>query len=146
MHYMVGHCRVDFASKLDESRAVLELSGFPCKVKWIDGNAVSTQPRAWVKCHEAKRLRFRRCNYLPDVNPHGSIDKFQLVDQGNIDTPEDVLEELRRLSNAAARNRHDRLDCAGIEFHRFLETHWRQPSDQLRHFADLTIRDRKSVV
>ena len=78
--------------------------------------------RPGVKRHEAKRLRFRRRNDFPDVNPHRGIDELQFIDQGDVYTAEDIFEELCCLCHAATRNRYQCFDSTAVELHGLLQT------------------------
>ena len=64
----------------------------PREIKWIDRDAMAAQPRPGIKWHEPKRFGLGCFNYLPDIYSHGGINQFKLINQGNIDAAENILE------------------------------------------------------
>src|SRR5206468_2767139 len=100
----------DLPGQLDEARVDTLLPRRPGQVEGIDGDAVSPEARPGVKGLKAERLGLRRGDYLPDVDAHRVEDDFQLVDQGDVDRPIGVLEDLARLRHARAGDGHDAVD------------------------------------
>ena len=68
------------------------------------------EARARVERREAEGLGLGRFDDFPDVDAHLVEGHLQLVDQGDVDRAEDVLEQLRRLGHAGRRHRHHLVD------------------------------------
>src|SRR6266496_5907889 len=103
MHHVFWHCCVNLARQLDEACVFSILTRLPCKVEWIDWDAVTAPSRPRVKRHEPKRLGLSRFDNFPDINSHGGVHQLQLVNQCDIDTTENVLQKLGRFSNTTRR-------------------------------------------
>src|ERR1700694_6060078 len=76
---------------------------------------MSSEPRTWVERHEPEWLCLRCFDDFPDVDVHPVEDGLQLVDEGDVDRPEDVLEELAGLGYPRARDRHDPLERRAVK-------------------------------
>ena len=61
-----------------------------------------TEPGPRVERHEAEGLRLGHFDDLPDVDAHPVEDDLQLVDEGDVHRPEDVLEELGAFGHLGA--------------------------------------------
>src|SRR5260370_1256968 len=95
-----GHLQVDLASKLDEPRGEPVRACFRGQIERVDRNAMSPPAGPWIKAHETERLGRRGIEDLPDVDVQTLVDHLQLVDECDVDAPEDVLEQLGGLSGA----------------------------------------------
>src|ERR1041384_562077 len=49
LNHIIGHLVIDFAGKFNEFGGHPDFPGFPCQIKWVDGNAVAAQTRARIK-------------------------------------------------------------------------------------------------
>ena len=114
---MLGHARIDLAGQLNETRMLTIFASLPGEIKWIDGDAMPAKPRAGIKRHETKWLRLGGFDDLPDVNSHGAVHDFQLINQRDIYAAENVLQKLARLSHATRRNGHHFVDRFTIKHH-----------------------------
>ena len=94
---VVRHVLVDLAGQLDEARREVVLARLPGEVEGVDRDAVAAEAWAGLEAHEPERLRSGRLDDLPDVHPHPLAQHRELVDEGDVDGAEDVLEELRQL-------------------------------------------------
>src|SRR5947208_7526485 len=121
MEDVLGHPCVDLACQFDEARVLSVLAGFPGEIKWIDWDAVAAKAGAGIKRHEPKRLSLRCFYDFPDVDSHGAVNQFEFVNQRDIDTPENIFEQLRSFSHATRRYRDQRVDRASIELRRPLK-------------------------
>ncbi len=97
VYYMPRHARIDFSSQLNEPSVDAQFSGFPCQVKRVDWNAVTTESRPGVKRHVSKRLGPGRIHHLENVDAERGEDHFQFVYQSDIDSAEDIFRQLHRL-------------------------------------------------
>src|SRR5215469_7578039 len=88
---VIGHVVIDLAGQFDEAGAKVPFLGFPGKIKRVDGNAVSTQARAWIERVKPERLGGGSFDHLPDVQTHAQAEKFQLIHQGDIHAAVDVF-------------------------------------------------------
>ena len=118
MQNVFGHGRVNFAGQFDESRALSILPRLPGQVKWINGNAVSAQARAGIECHVAEWFGFGGVNDLPYVYAHRRINHLEFVDQGDVHTAKNILEQLGCLGCATRGQGHNTPDRLPIERHR----------------------------
>ena len=75
----------------------------------IDRDAVAADAGARREAHEPERLGRRGVDDLPDVEAHPLAQQGELVDEGDVDVAEDVLEELRQLGRVG----RGQLDDAG---------------------------------
>ena len=73
------------------------------------------RPGPGIEGLEAEGLGLGSLDDLPDVDPHAIEDDLQLVDQGDVDGPIRVLEDLARLGRLTARHRDDARHGGGIE-------------------------------
>src|SRR5438309_2461158 len=108
---MPRHREVDVTGELDEAIDEVELASPPREVIRIDGDAVATDARPGREAHEPERLRRGRVDDLPDVETHPLAEQGELVDERDVDVPEDVFEELRHLGGV----RRGDLDDAFVD-------------------------------
>src|SRR5574337_2203720 len=54
---VVRHGGVDLAGEFNEAGGKVVLLRLPRKIKWINRNAVSTEPRAWIEGRKAEGFR-----------------------------------------------------------------------------------------
>ena len=99
LHDVIGHSVVDFAGQFDESGGHADFAGLPRQVKRVDGNAVPAQAGAGVERLEAEGLGAGGGDHLPDVDAHGGEHDFHFVDQGDVDGPVNVLQQLGGLGD-----------------------------------------------
>src|SRR5712692_6276621 len=104
------HFLVDLAGELDELRSDAVLSRLPCQIEGIEWNAVSPPAGSRIEAHEAEGLGRSRVENLPDVDLHPVEHDLQLVDEGDIDSAENILQELRRLGRPRVGDAHGRRD------------------------------------
>src|SRR5205085_8067136 len=102
----LGRVGVDLARQLDEARGQAVLPGEPGQVKRIDGDAMAAEARAWVERLVAERLGLGRLDYFPDVDTHAVVQDFQLVDEGDVDRPITVFQDLARLGDFQTADAH----------------------------------------
>ena len=93
----VGLGLVDLAGQLDELGVEVVLAGLEGEVEGVDRQAVAAHARARVEAHEAEGLGRGGVDHLPDVDLEPVAELGQLVDQGDVDRAEDVLQQLRQL-------------------------------------------------
>jgi hypothetical protein len=67
---------------------------------------VAADAGAGKERHVAEGLGLGGVDHLPDVDAQGVEADLQLVDQGDVDEPEDVLGQLDRLGGAGVADRH----------------------------------------
>ena len=92
------HGGVNLSRQFDKSRVLSVLTGLPSQVKRVNRDAVAAE--AGVERHESERLGFRCIDDFPDVDSHGAVHCLEFVDQGDVDAPKSVFEELGGLSGA----------------------------------------------
>ena len=92
-------------------------------------------PGPGLKRHEAVRLGGRRVDDLPDVDAHAVAEHRDLVDERDVDRPEDVLEQLGELRDLERRDGHDLLADRAVERAGALEALRRHAADDLRRRA-----------
>ncbi len=73
------------------------------------------RPGPGLNGHEAERLRRCGLDDLPDVDVHPVAELRELVDERDVDRPEDVLEELRELGRLGRRDGVHVLDRRRVE-------------------------------
>ena len=88
---------VDLAGELDELGVEVVLAGLEGEVEGVDRQAVPAHPGPGLEAHEPERLGRGGVDHLPDVDAEPLAELRQLVDEGDVDRAEDVLEQLREL-------------------------------------------------
>jgi len=73
---------------------------------------VTAQARSGIEGHKAEGLGGGGLDHLPDVDAHAAEDLLHLVDQGDVDAAEDILEQFGGLGGAGAADRHRGGDIA----------------------------------
>src|SRR5262249_40214436 len=91
------HCIVDLPGELDEGSGNVVFPRLPRQVEGIDWDAMPSETRSGIKRHVAERLRLGCFYHFPDIDSHGPIDELQLIDECDVDRPENVLGELSGL-------------------------------------------------
>ena len=94
---------VDLAGELDELRVEVVFAGLEGEVEGVDREAVAAHARAGVEAHEAEGLGRGGVDHLPDVDPEPVAELGELVDEGDVDRAEDVLQQLRELGRLGGR-------------------------------------------
>src|SRR5262249_44288756 len=82
-------------------------AGNPGKVKRIDRNAMPAKAGSRVERLESKGFGACGLNHFPYVYPHSIKKHFEFVDEGNIDGPVGVLENLAGLGHFRAGSAND---------------------------------------
>ena len=62
---------------------------------------MAAEARSRIKRHKAERLGFGGVDYFPDINAHGRVDEFQLVDHCNVHAAKDIFQQLGCLRDPA---------------------------------------------
>ena len=93
---------VDLAGELDELGVEVVLAGLEGEVEGVDRQAVAAHARTGVEAHEAEGLGRGGVDHLPDVDAEPVAELGELVDEGDVDRAEDVLEQLRQLGRLGA--------------------------------------------
>ena len=68
-----------------------------------------------VEAHEAEGLGLGGVEDVPDVDVHLLEDHLELVDEGDVDAPEDVLDELAGLGGAGVLDADGGVEDFGVE-------------------------------
>jgi hypothetical protein len=95
--HVAGHREVDVRGKLDEAIEVVEGPRPPRQVVRVHGDAVAADARAGREPHEPEGLGGGGVDDLPDVEAHPLAEQRQVVDEGDVDVAEHVLEQLGHL-------------------------------------------------
>src|SRR5262249_36767787 len=130
---VVGHLDVDLAGELDEPRRDAELPSLPRQVEGIERDAVAAPARARIEAHEAERLGRGGVEDLPDVDAHAVEDHLELVRERDVDRPEDVLDELRRLGGPGVARADRPLDHGVVDGLGEVAAELVDPADDLRN-------------
>ena len=101
----------------------------------VERDAVAPDPGSRIERHEAKGLGRGRRDHLPRIDLERVTELRQLVDHGDIDRAEGVLEQLAGLGNTGGTGRVDVLDDRLIEGGGNLCAVRRDASDDLRNVA-----------
>ncbi len=109
LHGVPRHGQVDVAGQFDEALDEVELARPPGQVVRVDRDAVAADARTRAEGHEAERLGRGRVDHFPDVQAHPLAQQSQLVDEGDVDTAEDVLEQLGKLGGVRRGERYHAL-------------------------------------
>ena len=112
---VIGHGSIDFAGQLDETSGEIVFAGFPGKIIRIDGNAVAAQTRTGIKRHEAERLGGGGVDDFPDVDVHARSQKFEFVDEGDVDAAKNIFEQLGHFRGARGADGNDFGDHLGVD-------------------------------
>src|SRR5262245_5918658 len=99
---------------------------------------MAPQSRPRIKRHETKGFGFGCVDDLPNIDAHGGIDDLQFVDESNIHTAKDILEQLGRFSRTARGKRDYGFYGPTIEGNRLRAASRSQAPNQFwnhRHFA-----------
>ena len=89
------------------------------------------RPGPGIERLEAERLGLGGVDHLPDVDPHPVVEHLQLVDQGDVDRPVGVLEDLAGLGDLGAGDRHDLGHDLAVERRGELEASRVEAADDL---------------
>ena len=134
--HVEGHSTVDLSCKLDETGVEIELACFPREVVGIKRNAVTANPWARIKGHEAEGLGLGGIDHLPDVDPHRCVDPLEFVHEGDVDETEDIFGEFHSLGGVAATDGDHLADGAGVEFDGSLLTPRSESAHDFWHFLE----------
>ena len=74
-----GHLTVDLRRQFNQPRLVAGLLRFPGEIDGVDRNAVTAQPGAGIKRHEAEGLAGGSLDDFPDINAHVIAHQRHLV-------------------------------------------------------------------
>ena len=101
---ILGHPVVNHHRRLDHRGVKPVFARFPAQVVRVQRDAVTAQARARIERRKAERLRLRRLDHLPKVDPHLVAEDRQFVDQADVDVPVGVLQNLRHLGDRRRRS------------------------------------------
>jgi CheY-like chemotaxis protein len=93
--------------ELDEAEAPRKRAAdVPGEVARVDRQAVASHARPWVEAHEPEGLG--RCSVERRPNVHAEVcrEDRELIDEGDVDVAESVLDELGELGLSGARHGH----------------------------------------
>src|SRR5439155_17289244 len=99
---MIRHGHVDLAGEFDEARSEIKSSRFPRKIEGIDRNAVATEAGPRIEGLKTKRLCRRSSDNFPNINTHSHAEQLQFIDECNIHTTVNILEQLGHLCDRCA--------------------------------------------
>lgn len=112
----VGHAVVDLVREVDEADAAAGgAAGVPGEVGGVDGQAVSADAGTGCEGQEAEGFGGGGVDGRPDVDVQGVGEHRQFVDEGDVDVPEGVLQQLGQFGFLAAADGDDRLDEGAVE-------------------------------
>src|SRR5262249_42396550 len=98
-HHVPWHRAIDVVGQRDEARLVAIEAHLPGQVERIDGDAVPADARPGVERHEAEGLGGSSVGDLPGADVQAPTHEGELVGQGDVHVPEDVLVELGELGD-----------------------------------------------
>ena len=115
-HDVVGHVVVDVVGQLDEAERLAEVSLHPPRqVARVDGQAVAADAGTGREAHVAEGLGGGGVDGLPDVDAEVGGEHGQLVDEGDVDVAEGVLQQLGELGLLGRGDRDGALDDRVVE-------------------------------
>ncbi len=115
-HHVVGHVLVHVVRQLDEAEGLAEAAAhLPREVARVDGEAVSADARPGREAEIPERLARSGIDGLPYVDVEIGGEHRQLVDKGDVDVTEGVLEQLGELGLSGARHRDGPLHDPVVE-------------------------------
>ena len=134
------HAGVDLAGQFDEPRPHAVLGRLPRQVEGVERDAVAAEAGARVERRESERLGLGRLDHFPDVDPHPVEGDLELVDERDVDRPEDVLEQLAGLGHTGRRHRDHLVHARGIQRHGRLGGRRVDAADDLRDGLGVEVR------
>ncbi len=136
---MLRHGGVDFARQFDETRMLSVLACLPSQIEGVDRYTVPTESGPGIEWHVAEGFRLRGVDDFPDIDPHGAVNEFQLVHQGDVDAPKDVFQELGRLGGPAGGDGNQSFDRPAVDLGRPLQTGRGVAADHFRDAGDVAV-------
>lgn len=112
---VIRHGPVDLAGEFDELGIDAEFASLPSKVERIDGDAVTTEPGSRVEGGESEGFGGGGTDDLPNIDAHRIGDRFEFVDETDIDRAIDVFEQLGELGNLGGGDGHDLVESGSVE-------------------------------
>ncbi len=113
---VVGHVFVDVVGQLDEAERLAQvLLHPPREIARVDRQAVAADAGAGRELHVPERLGGGGVDRPPHVDVEVAGEHRQLVDQGDVDVAERVLQQLDQLGLGAGTDRHRGVDERGEE-------------------------------
>ena len=100
---------------------------------------MATQTGARIVGGEAEWFGRRSIHYLEDVDAHSISDNFHFVDQADVHSSVNILQQLCHLSGLGRANRHNLIYCLFIERDTNLQTISSVPTDNLRNSTSLEV-------
>ncbi len=127
---MVRHVLVDLVSKFDESGFFAKLANTIRQIAGIDWDAVSPHSRAGIESLESKGLGRSTSDGIPDVHVQTPAEESHLVDEGDVDVPVGVLEELGHLGFSRSLEQYDLCAELRVEGCGPVSSYLVEPADQ----------------
>src|SRR5439155_26892863 len=109
----------------------------PGQIVGVDGDAMTADARAGVEGEKPEGLGGSGVDHLTGAYTQAAAHERELVRQGDVDVPEDVLVELGKLGHLRARDLDDLADDLAIEQDREPAAGRGDPADDLWDVADL---------
>src|SRR6185503_12951748 len=116
------------------------LPRLPREIVRIERNTVTANPRAWIKGHEAERLRRRRATHFPRIDVERVTESRHLVRHADVDRSKRVFEKLRRFGHTRRADRMYVIDDLRIEMRRNGGRVIRHATDDLGNVVRLKLR------
>ena len=102
---VIWHRVIDAGREFDEVHVEVELAGLPRQVVRIHWDAMAAYQTRF-EGHEAVWLGRRGIDHFPDIEPHAVTQLRDLVDQRDVDVPENVFQEFGHLGGSGGRHRN----------------------------------------
>jgi hypothetical protein len=92
-----------------------EFPGFPCQIKWVDGNAVAAEAGTGVEGGKAEGFGGCGAYDLPDVDTHLIGCDFEFVDQADVDCAIYVFEKFGQFRNLSGGHGYNCFEGSAVE-------------------------------
>src|SRR6056297_3121714 len=110
LNHVTWHIGIDLTRQLNKSGRLLHFTCFPGEIKRIDWDAVPTESRSGSKFHKSEWFGACRIQYLVDIDSHGGINNFKLINHSNIHRAKNVFRKLYCFSRFGVTNRYSLND------------------------------------
>src|ERR1035441_7137706 len=105
------HGLVSFGGKRNEIRFEIVSARLPRQIKRVDQDAMAANSGSGIERHIAKWFRCRRIDNFPHIYSTHSVTKLRkLVDERDIDRPENIFEQLFHFGHFGTANCDDVCD------------------------------------
>jgi len=114
---------------MDHAEFEVVFLGDVLQVKWVEGDAVSTDAGTGIEGLEAERFGLGGFDDLPDVDVHLARQQSQLVDEADVDEAVGVFQDFYHLGNpwgAYLVDAVDGLEVEGLSYFDTIFTHGTQ--------------------